>query len=96
MRVTLDRRVGRLIVREWLICALMRIVEPQMVTAGAPGCRFGGGGRRSPPGRGLAGRVCEDAADVGLDGLLADGQVPGDLPVAVTAGDQPEYVAFAR
>src|SRR6516162_6210026 len=38
----------------------------------------------------------EDAADVSLDGLLADSQVPGDLPVAVTAGDQPEYVAFAR
>ena len=37
----------------------------------------------------------EDAADVGLDGLLADGQVPGDLPVAVAAGDQLEYVAFA-
>jgi hypothetical protein len=32
----------------------------------------------------------------GLDGLLADGQVPGDLPVALTAGDQPEYVAFTR
>ena len=38
----------------------------------------------------------EDAADVGLDGLFADDQVPGDLPVAVTAGDQPEYFAFAR
>src|SRR5215471_20597326 len=38
----------------------------------------------------------EDAADVGLDGLLADRQVPGDLPVAVTAGDQLEYFAFAR
>jgi deoxyribonuclease V len=38
----------------------------------------------------------EDAPDVGLDGLLADRQVPGDLPVAVTAGDQPEHVAFAR
>jgi len=38
----------------------------------------------------------QDAAHVGLDGLLADGQVPGDLPVAVTAGDQLEYVAFAR
>jgi len=38
----------------------------------------------------------EDAADVGLDGLLADRQVAGDLPVAVTAGDQPEYFAFAR
>jgi hypothetical protein len=37
----------------------------------------------------------EDAADVGLDGLLADRQVPGDLPVAVTAGDQLEYFAFA-
>jgi hypothetical protein len=30
-----------------------------------------------------------------LDGLLADRQVPADLPVALTAGDQPEYVAFA-
>jgi hypothetical protein len=38
----------------------------------------------------------EDAADVGLDRLLADRQVPGDLPVAVTAGDQPEDFAFAR
>jgi hypothetical protein len=38
----------------------------------------------------------EDPADVGLDGLLTDGQVSGDLPVAVTAGDQPEHVAFAR
>ena len=37
----------------------------------------------------------EDAADVGLDRLLADRQVPGDLAVAVTAGDQPEHVAFA-
>jgi len=36
----------------------------------------------------------EDAADVGLDGLLADGQVPGDLPVAVTAGDELEYFTF--
>jgi hypothetical protein len=36
----------------------------------------------------------EDATDVGLDGLLADRQVPGDLPVAVTAGDQLKYVAF--
>ena len=38
----------------------------------------------------------EDAADVGLDGLLADGQVPADLPVVLTAGDQPEYFALAR
>ena len=38
----------------------------------------------------------EDAADVGLDGLLADRQIPGDLPVAVTSGDQPQYFAFAR
>jgi hypothetical protein len=37
----------------------------------------------------------EDAADVGLDSLLADRQVPGDLPVAVTTGDQLEYFAFA-
>jgi len=29
----------------------------------------------------------EDAADAGLDGLLTDRQVPGDLPVAVTTGD---------
>ena len=29
----------------------------------------------------------EDAADVGLNGLLADREVPGDLPVAVPAGD---------
>ena len=43
----------------------------------------------------LQGELGEDAADVGLDGLLADGQLPGDLPVAVTAGDQPEHVAFA-
>jgi hypothetical protein len=43
----------------------------------------------------LQAELGEDAADVGLDGLLADDQVPGDLPVAVTAGDQPEYVAFA-
>jgi hypothetical protein len=38
----------------------------------------------------------EDAADMGLDGLLADRQVPADLPVAVTAGDQPQDFAFAR
>jgi hypothetical protein len=38
----------------------------------------------------------ENAADVSLDGLLADDEVPGDLPVAVAAGDQPEYFAFAR
>jgi hypothetical protein len=33
---------------------------------------------------------------VGLAGLLADHQVPGDLPVAVTEGAQPQYLAFAR
>jgi hypothetical protein len=38
----------------------------------------------------------QNAADVGLNGLVADRQVPGDLPVAVTAGDQLEYFAFAR
>ena len=44
----------------------------------------------------LQGEFGEDAADVGLDGLLADRQIPGDLPVAVTAGDQPEYFPLAR
>ena len=44
----------------------------------------------------LQAELGEDAADVGLDGLLADRQDPGDLPVAVTLGDQLEYVAFAR
>ena len=44
----------------------------------------------------LQGELGEDAADVGLDGLLADRQIPGDLPVAVTAGDQPEYFPLAR
>ena len=38
----------------------------------------------------------EQAADVRFDCLLADRQVPGDLPVAEAAGDEPEYVAFAR
>jgi hypothetical protein len=38
----------------------------------------------------------EDASNGGLDGLLADRRVPGDLPIAVTAGRQPEYFAFAR
>jgi hypothetical protein len=33
---------------------------------------------------------------VSFDGLLAYGQVPGDLPVAVTAGDQLEDFAFTR
>jgi hypothetical protein len=37
----------------------------------------------------------EDAADVGLDGLLADRQLTGDLPVAVAAGDQLKYFASA-
>ena len=44
----------------------------------------------------LQGELGENAADVGLDGLLADRQIPGDLPVAVTAGDQPEYFPLAR
>ncbi len=38
--------------------------------------------------------LAKDAADVRLDGLLTDGQVAGDLLVAVAAGDQPEDVAF--
>ena len=37
----------------------------------------------------------KDAADVRLDGLFADRQVPGDLPVALAAGDQLEHFAFA-
>ncbi len=37
----------------------------------------------------------EDAADVGLDGLFADREFPADLPVAVAAGDEVEYFAFA-
>jgi hypothetical protein len=37
----------------------------------------------------------EDAADVSLDRLLADCQIPGDLPVAVPAGYQPQHVALA-
>ena len=37
----------------------------------------------------------EDATDVGLDGLFADRQVPADLPIAVTASDQPQDLAFA-
>ena len=49
-------RVGRLTVREWVICVLMRIPDPCTVTA-ARGYRVGGGGRRSLLGRGLAGRV---------------------------------------
>src|SRR5579859_7281949 len=43
----------------------------------------------------LQAELGEDAADVGLDGLLADRQLPGDLPVAVTAGDQLEHLALA-
>jgi enoyl-CoA hydratase len=43
----------------------------------------------------LEAELGEDAADVGLDRLLADRQVPGDLPVAVPLGDQPEHVALA-
>jgi hypothetical protein len=44
----------------------------------------------------LQAKFGEDSADVGLDCLLADHQVPCNLPVAVTAGDQAEYFAFAR
>jgi enoyl-CoA hydratase/carnithine racemase len=43
----------------------------------------------------LQAELGENAADVGLDRLLADRQVPGDLPVTVTLGDQPEDVALA-
>jgi hypothetical protein len=43
----------------------------------------------------LQAELGQDAADVGLHRLLADQQVPGDLPVAVAAGDQLEYLALA-
>ena len=43
----------------------------------------------------LQAELAQDATDVGLDRLLADRQVPGDLPVAVTAGDQPQHLALA-
>jgi hypothetical protein len=38
----------------------------------------------------------EDIADVGLDGLLADRQFAADLPVAATARDEVQDLAFAR
>src|SRR3954447_15444561 len=38
----------------------------------------------------------QDAADVRLDGLLADVEAAGDLPVAATAGDQFEHLALPR
>ena len=44
----------------------------------------------------LQAQLGEDAADVGLDGLLADREVTGDLPVAETAGDQREYLTLTR
>jgi hypothetical protein len=42
---------------EWVICVLIRIPDSRVLAAGARGYRLGGGGRRSLPGRGLAGRV---------------------------------------
>jgi hypothetical protein len=39
--------------------------------------------------------LAQDAADVRLDGLLADREVAGDLPVAEAVGDQPQDVAFS-
>src|ERR1039457_3600212 len=57
LRVAADRGVGRLTVREWVICVLMQIPDPHTVAAGARSYRLGGGGRRSLLGRGLAGRV---------------------------------------
>jgi hypothetical protein len=57
LRVAPGRRVGRLTGREWVICVLVRIPDPHTVTAGTRRYRIGGGGRRSPLGRGLAGRV---------------------------------------
>src|ERR1700733_5196973 len=56
-------------------------------TAGAARPGFVGEGEDCCPGAVLQAKFGEDAAAVGLDGLLADRQVPADLPVAVTAGD---------
>ena len=41
-------------------------------------------------------KLHEDVADVGLDGLLADCQLVRYLAVALPAGDEVEYFAFAR
>lgn len=38
----------------------------------------------------------EDAADVVADGLVRDGQPPGDLPVVEPGGDQVEDLQLAR
>src|SRR5829696_5238196 len=38
----------------------------------------------------------EDAGDVVADGLPADREGGGDLPVGVSGGEQPEHVQFAR
>jgi hypothetical protein len=44
----------------------------------------------------LQAKFGKDVADVSLDCLLTDLQVPRDLAVAVTAGDQLEDLALAR
>jgi hypothetical protein len=72
---------------EWVICVLIRIpdsacLRPVLVAAGLVA-----EGEDCCLDAVLQAKFGEDAADVGLDGLLADGQVPADLPVAVTAGD---------
>jgi len=85
-----------LTVREWVICVLMRIPGPARLrpVLAAVGLVAEGEDRRLDAV--LQAEFGEDAADMGLDGLLTDRQVPGNLPVAEAAGDQPEYVAFAR
>jgi hypothetical protein len=52
------------------------------------------GGRGLTPARDV--ELAEDARDVGANGLLADEEVRGDLPVASTGGHQVENVALAR
>src|SRR5215831_6251897 len=95
LRFAPDRGVGRLTVREWVICMLMRIMEPAWLWPVLVAVGLMAEGEDRCLDAVLQAEFGEDAADVGLDGLLADRQVPGDLPVAVTAGDQPQHVAFA-
>ena len=87
---------GRLTVGERVICVLMRIPGPARLgpVLAAVGLVAEGEDRRLDAV--LQAEFGEDAADMGLDGLLADRQVPADLAVAVTAGDQPQDFAFAR
>ena len=95
LRFAPDRGVGRLTVRKWVICVLMRILEPARLWPVLVAVGLVAEGEDRCLDAVLQAEFGEDAADVGLDGLLADRQVPGDLPVAVTAGDLLEYFTFA-